>query len=169
MAAILAAAVVPILTSLIQNGLGTIAGAVEAKGKQVVEQKLGVKIPDTPVGMTPDKIAELQQAQMKHEEWLVQAQMQSESNAQDNVTKRWQADMASDVWLAKNIRPLVLAGLFILLIGMVVADALGATFSKETYDLVGTAINIVFVAYFTARSVEKGLSIWRGRSPNVGG
>ena len=169
MAAILGAALVPILTSLIQNGLGTIAGAVEAKGKQVVEQKLGVTIPDLPVGMTPDKVAELKEAQMKHEEWLVSQMAAAEASAQDNVTKRWQADMGSDVWLAKNIRPLVLLGLFLLLLGMVVADSLGATFSQATYDLVGAALNIVFVAYFAGRSAEKGISIWKGKGATTNG
>lgn len=164
---IIAAALAPVLAQMVQAGLGTLAGAIEAKGKDVIEQKLGVQIPDTPVGLTPEKISELQQAQMKHEEFLIQAAAEADKSSQEEVTKRWQADMSSDVWLAKNIRPLVLLGLFLLLLGMVVADALGATFSDATYGLVTAAVNIVFIAYFSGRSLEKGVAIWKGK--NVAG
>jgi hypothetical protein len=31
----------------------------------------------------------------------------------DNVTDRWQADMSSDSWLSKNIRPMSLIAIFL--------------------------------------------------------
>jgi hypothetical protein len=43
---------IPIVASLLgtlaQNGLGLLSSAIQAKGKQVVENTLGVKIPDAP-------------------------------------------------------------------------------------------------------------------------
>ncbi len=42
----------PIITSLVQtlavNGLGLLAGAVQAKGKEFIESKIGARIPDNP-------------------------------------------------------------------------------------------------------------------------
>ena len=58
-----------LLTTLAQNGLGLLSSAIQAKGKEVVEQTLGVKIPDDP---TPEEVSKLRQAQFDHEERLLQ-------------------------------------------------------------------------------------------------
>ena len=34
--------------------------------------------------------------------------IKAEADMQKNVTERWKSDMASDSWLSKNVRPLVL-------------------------------------------------------------
>ena len=39
--------------------------------------------------------------------------MDYEANAQNNVTERWKADMMSDSWMSKNIRPLMLCYLVV--------------------------------------------------------
>ena len=61
--------VASLLTTLAQNGLGLLSSAIQAKGKEVVENTLGVKIPDNP---TPEDIAKLRQAQFDHEERLIE-------------------------------------------------------------------------------------------------
>jgi hypothetical protein len=118
---------IPIVASLLgtlaQNGLGLLSSAIQAKGKQVVENTLGVKIPDAP---TPEDVSKLRQLQFEHEERLMElgiekAKMElaeidllakaAQSDA-DNVTDRWQADMSSDSWLSKNIRPMSLIAIF---------------------------------------------------------
>jgi len=58
-----------LLTTLAQNGLGLLSSAIQAKGKEVVEQTLGVKIPDS---LTPEDISKLRQAQFDHEERLIE-------------------------------------------------------------------------------------------------
>ena len=58
-----------LLTTLAQNGLGLLSSAIEAKGKEVVENTLGVKIPDNP---STEDIAKLRQAQFDHEERLIE-------------------------------------------------------------------------------------------------
>jgi hypothetical protein len=58
-----------LLTTLAQNGLGLLSSAIQAKGKEVVENTLGVKIPDDP---SPEEIAKLRQAQFDHEERLIE-------------------------------------------------------------------------------------------------
>jgi hypothetical protein len=62
-----------IIAPLLQNGLGLVANAVMAKGKQYVEQKLGVELkPD----MSPEDVANLQVAQMEHEEELLRLKLE---------------------------------------------------------------------------------------------
>jgi hypothetical protein len=64
--------VIPIVASLLgtlaQNGLGLLSSAIQAKGKEVVEKTLGVKIPDSP---TPEDVSNLRQLQFEHEERLL--------------------------------------------------------------------------------------------------
>ena len=63
----------PIIQTLLSNGLGLVANAVMAKGKDWVEQKTGVKLqPDMP----PEEMAKLQMAQMEHEEELMRLKIE---------------------------------------------------------------------------------------------
>ena len=119
---------IPIVASLLgtlaQNGLGLLSSAIQAKGKEVVENTLGVKIPDAP---TPEDVSKLRQLQFDHEERLLELGIEkaklelaeldllakaAQSDA-DNVTDRWKSDMASDSWLSKNIRPLCLMAILL--------------------------------------------------------
>lgn len=69
------AALLPILGPLLQNGLGLVANAVVAKGKQYVEQKLGVELkPD----MSPEDMAKVQIAAMEHEEELMRLRLEED-------------------------------------------------------------------------------------------
>ena len=61
--------VASLLGSLAQNGLGLLSSAIQAKGKDVVEKTLGVKIPDNP---TPEDVAKLRELQYDHEEKLLE-------------------------------------------------------------------------------------------------
>lgn len=69
------AALLPIVAPLLQNGLNLVANAVLAKGKQVVENKLGVQLkPD----MSSEDLAKLQIAQMEHEEELLRLRLEED-------------------------------------------------------------------------------------------
>ena len=52
--------VASLLGSLAENGLGLLSSALQAKGKEVVEKTLGVKIPDN---TTPEDVGKLRQLQ----------------------------------------------------------------------------------------------------------
>jgi len=58
-----------LLTTLAQNGLGLLSSAIQAKGKEVVENALGVKIEDNP---SPQDVEKLRQLQFDHEERLLE-------------------------------------------------------------------------------------------------
>ena len=67
------AALLSIVQPLLANGLGLVANAVLAKGKKVVEDKLGVQLkPD----MSPEDIAKVQIAAMEHEEELMRLRLE---------------------------------------------------------------------------------------------
>jgi hypothetical protein len=69
------AALLPILQPLLSNGLNLVANAVMAKGKKVVEEKLGVELkPD----MSPEDLAKIQIAQMEHEEELLKLRLEED-------------------------------------------------------------------------------------------
>lgn len=63
----------PIVSQLLTNGLGLIANAVMAKGKDYVEKKLDVKL--TPE-MSSEDLTRLQMAQMEHEEELLRIKLE---------------------------------------------------------------------------------------------
>ena len=74
---------------------------------------------------------------------------------QDNLTKRHEADMASDSWLAKNIRPMTL----IFILGAYFTFAMMSAYDLETrgayVELLGQWGQLVMLAYFGGRSLEK--------------
>ena len=69
------AALLPIIQPLLANGLGLVANAVLAKGKKVVEEKLGVELkPD----MSPEDVAKIQIAAMEHEQELMRLRIEED-------------------------------------------------------------------------------------------
>ena len=80
-----------------------------------------------------------------------------EAEMQKQVTERWKVDMASDSWLSKNIRPLVLIFLVVSTVLMIFIDAGVISFEvKDTWvDLLQLVLITVIGAYFGGRSLEK--------------
>jgi hypothetical protein len=104
----------PIIASLLANGLSILGNAVIAKGKEAIEDKLGVKLPEDGT-LPPDVVVKLKQAEMQHEEWLIEAGIR-QKEAELSETKAYLADTASARsmntrinespnagWLPKNI------------------------------------------------------------------
>ena len=82
---------------------------------------------------------------------------QQEMNAQDNVSRRWEADMSSDVKLAKMIRPSVMIALLVFFMVIMVWDGVDPqVMPPENYiDLLQVLMLTVFGAYFAGRTIEK--------------
>jgi hypothetical protein len=74
---------------------------------------------------------------------------------QNNVTDRWKADMASDSWLSKNIRPLSLVAIFTAYVVFALMSAFGYNANPNYVELLGQWGVIIFGAYFTSRGAEK--------------
>ena len=73
------------------------------------------------------------------------------------ITDRWKADMASDSWLSKNVRPLVLVFLVVSTVLMIFIDAGTINFVVEAKwtDLLQLVLITVIGAYFGGRTMEK--------------
>jgi hypothetical protein len=74
---------------------------------------------------------------------------------QNNITDRWKADMASDSWLSKNIRPLSLVAIFSAYVVFALMSAFGLAVNEDYVELLGQWGIIIFGAYFTSRGAEK--------------
>ena len=87
---------------------------------------------------------------------MQQAQQQSEMNAQQQVTRRWEAD-AKAGWLPANIRPLTLIFLTFVFVVISVFDGNLGDFSiSPAYvPIYQTLLLCVYSAYFAGRSIEK--------------
>lgn len=155
-----------LLSTLAENGLGLLSSAIQAKGKEVVEKTLGVKITDNP---TPADVANLRQLQFEHEERLIELGIEkaklelaelelfakaAQSDA-DNITDRWQADMSSDSWLSKNIRPMSLIAIFTGYFLFAMMSAYGYNANESYVTLLGNWGMLIMGAYFGGRTVEK--------------
>jgi hypothetical protein len=80
-----------------------------------------------------------------------------EVEMEKTITDRWKADMNSDSWLSKNIRPMTLAFLVISTVLMIFIDAGTISFIVEDKwtDLLQIVLITVIGAYFGGRSLEK--------------
>ena len=74
---------------------------------------------------------------------------------QTNTTDRWEADMGSDSWLSKNIRPMALMAIFIAFFLFTMMSAFGYNAQESYVQLLGQWGQIIFLAYFGGRTVEK--------------
>ena len=86
------------------------------------------------------------------------AKVDAEVAFQEQVTKRWEADMASDVKLAKLIRPVTLICLLGMFMVTMVFDSLdNLPFNvKDSYvSLLEILMLTSFGAYFAGRTIEK--------------
>jgi len=155
-----------LLGTLAESGLTLLSSAIQAKGKEVVENTLGVKIPDNP---TPEDVAKLRQLQYDHEERLLElgiekakmelAELQlfadAAKNEDNNISNRWDADMASDSWLSKNIRPMSLIAIFLGYFLFAMMSAFGYNANESYVTLLGNWGMLIMGAYFGGRTVEK--------------
>ena len=80
-----------------------------------------------------------------------------ESKMQEEVSERWKADMVSDSWLSKNVRPMTLIFLVISTVLLIFIDAGAIDFNVESswIDLLQLTLLTVIGAYFGGRSWEK--------------
>jgi hypothetical protein len=74
---------------------------------------------------------------------------------QNNLTERQQADMASDSWLSKNIRPLTLVAIFTGYFTFGIMDANGIKANEAYVQLLGQWGMLVMSFYFGGRTLEK--------------
>jgi len=76
-------------------------------------------------------------------------------NEDNNVSTRWNADMSSDSWLSKNIRPMSLVAIFVGYFLFAMMSAFGLNANEAYVTLLGQWGMLIMGAYFGGRTVEK--------------
>ena len=96
-------------------------------------------------------------AELKIKELVAEYELQIEKE----ISQRWSSDMASDSWLSKNVRPLVMIFLVIATVLLVFIDAGFIAFDVKSswVDLLQLVLITVIGAYFGGRSIEKARKI----------
>tara|TARA_R100000406_G_C2999434_1_gene94174 strand:- start:10 stop:402 length:393 start_codon:yes stop_codon:yes gene_type:complete len=109
------------------------------------------------VGGVIDNLHTSKEEKLAAEQKIKELVANYEIEMEKNITDRWKADMNSDSWLSKNIRPLVLAFLVICTVLMIFIDAGSINFVVEEKwtDLLQLVLITVIGAYFGGRTMEK--------------
>ena len=109
------------------------------------------------VGGVLDNLTTTKEEKLEAKRKLEELILNHEAEMQRNVTDRWKADMNSDSWLSKNVRPLVLIFLVVCTVLMIFIDAGTIEFDVEAKwtDLLQIVLITVIGAYFGGRSLEK--------------
>ena len=109
------------------------------------------------VGGVLDNVITTKDEKLEAKRKLKELILSHEAELQKNVTDRWKADMNSDSWLSKNVRPLVLIFLVVSTVLMIFIDAgtIQFTVEEKWTDLLQLVLITVIGAYFGGRSLEK--------------
>lgn len=101
--------------------------------------------------------AQLELAQMAQNGELAKMSSEAELDKAEitGVSERWQADMNSDSWLSKNVRPMTLVYLLTAYLLLAVLDGFGFRISESYVTLLGQWGMLVMSAYFGGRTLEK--------------
>jgi uncharacterized membrane protein (DUF106 family) len=83
------------------------------------------------------------------------AKIQADIAEQQELTKRQQADMASDSWLSKNIRPMTLIAILLGYFTFAMMSAFGLETNRSYVELLGTWGMVIMSFYFGGRTLEK--------------
>ena len=109
------------------------------------------------VGGVIDNLHTSEEERLAAEQKIKEIVANYEVEMEKNITARWEADLKSDSWLSKNVRPLVLIFLIVctMLLIFIDAGALNFVVEDKWTDLLQLVLITVIGAYFGGRSLEK--------------
>ena len=109
------------------------------------------------VGGVLDNLTTSKEEKLEAEQKIKELVANYEVEMEKNITSRWEADLKSDSWLSKNVRPLTLVFLIVCTMLLIFIDAGAISFNvKDSYvDLLQLVLITVIGAYFGGRSLEK--------------
>ena len=109
------------------------------------------------VGGVIDNLHTSKEEKLEAEQKIKALIVEHEAKMEQNITDRWKADMNSDSWLSKNVRPLVLIFLVVSTVLMIFIDAgtIKFTVEEKWTDLLQLVLITVIGAYFGGRTMEK--------------
>ncbi len=109
------------------------------------------------VGGVLDNLTTSKEEKLEAERKIKELISDYETKMEANITDRWKADMNSDSWLSKNVRPMILIFLVVSTVLMIFIDAgtIAFTVEQKWTDLLQLVLITVIGAYFGGRSFEK--------------
>ena len=109
------------------------------------------------VGGVIDNLHTSKEEKLEAERKIKEIVANHEVEMEKNITSRWEADLKSDSWLSKNVRPLVLIFLIVCTMLLIFIDAGALSFEVKSswVDLLQLVLITVIGAYFGGRSLEK--------------
>jgi len=109
------------------------------------------------IGGVVDKFVRTKDEKAEFEKQMTEIFMSQE------ITSRHAADMQSDSWLSKNIRPLLTIFSLVLytLFSITDGNIPGFEIENQYVDLLGQIVIMSLGFYFTSRGIEKTAKIWR--------
>jgi|TARA_R100001163_G_C5014978_1_gene159629 hypothetical protein len=104
-----------------------------------------------------DNVVTTKEEKMQLKNEMKKMILDSENDLQKNVTERWVADMKSDSWLSKNVRPMTLIFVLVCTMLLIFIDAGTIEFHVEEKwtDLLQLVLITIVGSYFGGRSIEK--------------
>lgn len=114
----------------------------------------GLKIVDKFIP-DPEAKAKAQQELENTRKDLIIANLEADKVESLEVTKRQEADMASDSWLAKNIRPITLIAILAGYFTFAMMSAFDVDTNKAYVELLGQWGMLIMSFYFGGRTLEK--------------
>ena len=141
-----------LLSGLLKNiapALATaVAGPLGGAAVSASANKLGVgeSVEEVAKALTTDPAAAAK---------LQELELEFYKTEQNNLTDRLKADMASDSWLSKNIRPMVLIFLLVAYSGFAIASIFNYETRGAYVELLGQWGMLVMSFYFGGRTLEK--------------
>ena len=109
------------------------------------------------IGGVIDNLHTSKEEKLEAERKIKEIVANHEAEMEKNITSRWEADLKSDSWLSKNVRPLVLIFLIVCTMLLIFIDAGALSFEVKSswVDLLQLVLITVIGAYFGGRSLEK--------------
>ena len=109
------------------------------------------------VGGVIDNLHTSKEEKLEAERKIKEIIANHEAAMEKNITSRWEADLKSDSWLSKNVRPLVMIFLIVCTMLLIFIDAGAINFEVKSswVDLLQLVLITVIGAYFGGRSLEK--------------
>jgi uncharacterized membrane protein (DUF106 family) len=103
----------------------------------------------------PEAKAKAQSELLKMQQEGRLAELNADNIEAQELTKRQEADMGSDSWLSKNIRPMTLIFILIAYTMFAMMSAFGIDTNQKYVELLGQWGMLIMSFYFGGRTLEK--------------
>jgi uncharacterized membrane protein (DUF106 family) len=103
----------------------------------------------------PEAKAKAQQELLKMQQEGRLAELNADNIESQELTKRLQADMTSDSWMSKNIRPMTLVFILIVYTSFAGLSAADIEVNNNYVELLGQWGMLIMSFYFGGRTLEK--------------